>query len=37
MTAAQNKRVLVTGATGFIGGQLARRLLDDGFEVRCQG
>ena len=35
MTAAQNKRVLVTGATGFIGGQLARRLLDDGFEVRC--
>ena len=28
-------RVLVTGATGFIGGLLARRLLDDGFEVRC--
>jgi uncharacterized protein YbjT (DUF2867 family) len=28
-------RALVSGATGFIGGQLARRLLDDGFEVRC--
>ena len=25
----------MTGATGFIGGLLARRLLDDGFEVRC--
>lgn len=28
-------RILITGATGFIGGQLARRLLGDGFEVRC--
>ena len=28
-------RVLVTGATGFIGELLTRRLLDDGFDVRC--
>lgn len=28
-------RVLVTGATGFIGGLLARRMLDDGCRVRC--
>ena len=35
MTAASGRRVLVTGATGFIGGLLARRLVEDGFEVRC--
>ena len=35
MTAGGRERVLVTGATGFIGGLLARRLLEDGFEVRC--
>jgi uncharacterized protein YbjT (DUF2867 family) len=28
-------RILVTGATGFVGSRLARRLIDDGFEVRC--
>jgi len=28
-------RALLTGATGFVGGHLARALLDDGYEVRC--
>jgi len=28
-------RVLVTGATGYIGGRLVPRLLDSGFDVRC--
>lgn len=28
-------KVLITGATGFIGGRLARRLLEDGHEVRA--
>ena len=35
MSSMTAKRILVTGATGFIGGLLARRLLADGFEVRC--
>jgi nucleoside-diphosphate-sugar epimerase len=26
---------LITGATGFIGGHLARRLADEGYQVRC--
>ncbi len=26
------KRVIVTGAAGFIGANVARRLLDDGFQ-----
>jgi uncharacterized protein YbjT (DUF2867 family) len=28
-------KALVTGATGFVGGKLARRLMDDGIEVRA--
>ncbi|MDV3126933.1 GDP-mannose 4,6-dehydratase [Mycobacterium sp. 21AC1] len=29
------KRVMVTGGTGFLGGHLCERLLDDGVEVLC--
>lgn len=31
------RTVLVTGATGYIGGRLVPRLLDRGFHVRCVG
>ncbi|MFN0167348.1 MAG: SDR family oxidoreductase [Bryobacteraceae bacterium] len=29
------KRVAIAGATGYIGGRLAPRLLDDGYMIRC--
>ena len=31
----QSKLVLVTGATGYIGGRLVPRLLEAGYQVRC--
>jgi uncharacterized protein YbjT (DUF2867 family) len=34
-TQAETRRVLLTGATGYIGGRLAPRLLDAGYAVRC--
>jgi len=30
-----NKKILITGATGFIGGAVARRLLEEGHAVRA--
>ena len=35
MTDAARRRVLVTGATGYIGGRLVPRLLEAGLRVRC--
>jgi uncharacterized protein YbjT (DUF2867 family) len=32
---SNNKLILVTGATGYIGGRLVPRLLDAGYPVRC--
>ncbi len=32
---SHNQTVLVTGATGYIGGRLVPRLLDGGYHVRC--
>ncbi|MGZ4203195.1 MAG: NAD-dependent epimerase/dehydratase family protein, partial [Thermoleophilaceae bacterium] len=32
---AQDHVCLVTGATGFIGGHLAQRLVEEGYQVRC--
>lgn len=35
MNNSSSQRVLVTGATGYIGGRLVPRLLEAGFRVRC--
>lgn len=35
MSELQAKRILVTGATGYIGGRLVPRLLEAGYRVRC--
>jgi uncharacterized protein YbjT (DUF2867 family) len=32
---AESKKIVLTGATGYVGGQLLPRLLDAGHEVRC--
>ncbi len=31
----ENQRILVTGATGYIGGRLVPQLLERGYQVRC--
>ena len=32
---ASSKLILVTGATGYVGGRLVPRLLESGYRVRC--
>ena len=35
MTELSGKRIVMTGATGFIGSHVAKRFLDEGGEVYC--
>jgi nucleoside-diphosphate-sugar epimerase len=35
LTTSRDDLCLITGATGFIGGHLAQRLVEDGYPVRC--
>ncbi len=35
MTAPEAQTILVTGATGYVGGRLIPRLLSSGYRVRC--